>query len=166
MNGVGSSTSAVVAIAVLIGSTASGAVSKQGPAVTFQRADGGTVHLADYKGKVVLIDFWASWCQPCQTAFPALDALHRDLENRGVEVLAVNLDERRRDAETFLTAHPHTMTVLFDPAGTSPMAFGVRGMPSSFVLDRRGTIRYTHMGYTSDVAATYRQEIAELLSEH
>jgi cytochrome c biogenesis protein CcmG/thiol:disulfide interchange protein DsbE len=81
-------------------------------------------------------------------------------------VLAVNLDERRHDADTFLGAHPHRLTVLYDPKGVSPQAFGVKGMPSSFLIDRAGNIRFTHMGYTDNVDSSYRQEIAQLLSEH
>jgi cytochrome c biogenesis protein CcmG/thiol:disulfide interchange protein DsbE len=144
----------------------SASTSKPTPSVEVSTADGATVNLADYKGRIVLIDFWASWCPPCKTSFPALDVLYRQYRDRGVEVLAVDLDERRHDAETFLGAHPHSLTVLYDPKGVSPQAFGVKGMPSSFIVDRAGNIRFTHMGYSGDVAASYRQEINLLLSEH
>src|SRR5260221_1127281 len=93
------------------------------PNVALQTADGETVLLSAYKGKVVLVDFWASWCVPCKTSFPALDSLYTEYQRRGLEVLAVNLDERRRDAATFLGDHPHHLTVLFDPTGASPVAF-------------------------------------------
>jgi thiol-disulfide isomerase/thioredoxin len=141
-------------------------VARPTPNVAVSSADGVAVRLADYKGKVVLIDFWASWCPPCKTSFPALDAIFREYQEKGLEVLAVNLDEKRRDADTFLDAHPHRLTVLFDPKGISPTAFGVKGMPSSFLIDRAGNIRFTHMGYSGNVDGSYRQEIAQLLSEH
>ena len=141
------------------------APSRTAPDVTLRTAEGGTVRLTDYKGSVVIVDFWASWCVPCKTAFPALDALFREYHARGVEVLAVNVDERRRDADAFLAKLPHTRPVLFDPKGTSAEAFAVRGMPSSFIIDRNGVIRFTHIGYTSDVSSSYRREIAQLLSE-
>jgi peroxiredoxin len=140
--------------------------SKAAPDITIQTAQGAPARLGDYKGHVLLIDFWASWCAPCQTSFPALETLFREYQTRGVEILAVNLDERRRDADTFLRAHPHTMTIAFDPAGAAPRAFGVRGMPSSFLIDRTGTIRFTHMGYSGNIAEQYRQELTLLLSEH
>lgn len=162
----------VAAIAVVFGLasfavpsiTASSA--RETPNVSVHTGDGTTVRLADYKGKVVLIDFWASWCPPCKASFPALDAIYREFQGKGLQVLAVNVDERQHDAETFLAAHPHRLTVLFDPKGVAPEAFGVKGMPSSFLIDRAGTIRFTHMGYTGNVDASYRQEISQLLSEH
>jgi thiol-disulfide isomerase/thioredoxin len=162
----------IVPIAFTLGALAlsmpsiTASTSKPTPNVAVHTADGVTVRLADYKGKVVLIDFWASWCPPCKTSFPALDMLYRAYQAKGLEVLAVNLDERRQDADTFLDAHPHRLTVLYDPKGVSPQAFGVKGMPSSFLIDRAGNIRFTHMGYSGNVDDSYRQEIAQLLSEH
>ena len=139
--------------------------SRAAPNVTFQAADGSSVRLSEYKGRVVLIDFWASWCAPCKTSFPALDALYRAYESRGLQVLAVNLDERRRDADAFLRDHSHSMPVVFDLRGEAPKAFGVQGMPTSFVIDRTGAIRFTHTGYSANIGQQYRQEIDLLLSE-
>ena len=141
------------------------AVSRHAPDVTVQRIDGTPVHIADFKGKVVLVDFWASWCTPCKTSFPALDALYRELKPRGFDVLAINLDERRRDADTFLAAHPHVMPVAFDPRGEAPLAFKVHGMPTSVLIDRSGDIRYTHEGYSARIVDQYRREIRMLLEE-
>jgi thiol-disulfide isomerase/thioredoxin len=138
---------------------------KSVPSIALASADGTTVQLAAYTGKVLLVDFWASWCIPCKTSFPALDAMYREYQPRGLDVLAVNLDERRHDADAFLESHPYHMTVLFDPKGASPVAFGVQGMPSSFLIDKAGTIRFTHMGYSGNVAESYRREITQLLGE-
>lgn len=151
--------------AFVAASLPAGARTKPAPDIVLRTQDGAAVRLADLKGNVVLVDFWASWCPPCKASFPALDALYREYRDRGVEVLAINLDERQRDADAFLAEHPHTLTVLFDPKGTSAAAFGVQGMPSSFVIDRDGIIRFTHQGYTGNVDTSYRQELAHLLSE-
>jgi len=151
-------------IVLCVGVPATAAL-KTVPDVTLKTAAGDPVRLSELRGRVVLVDFWASWCVPCRTSFPALDAIYREYHDRGVAVLAVNLDERRRDADAFLSEFPHTMPVLFDPKGTSAEAFAVQGMPSSFVIDRSGNIRFTHVGYTADVAARYRSEIAQLLGE-
>jgi thiol-disulfide isomerase/thioredoxin len=138
---------------------------KAAPAVEWRDAGGGVVRMADTKGKVVLVDFWASWCPPCKESFPALEVLQRDYRARDVRVIAVNVDERQKDADAFLAAHPHQLLVVFDPHGESPKAFKVRGMPSSFVIDRAGNIRYTHQGYTQAVDAAYRREIDTLIAE-
>jgi thiol-disulfide isomerase/thioredoxin len=135
------------------------------PAVEWKALDGTTVRMVELKGKVVLVDFWASWCPPCKASFPALDVLQRDYRARGVQVIAVNVDEQKKDADAFLAEHPHQLLVVFDPRGASPKAFKVRGMPTSFVIDRRGDIRYSHQGYTANIDAAYRRELDALISE-
>jgi cytochrome c biogenesis protein CcmG/thiol:disulfide interchange protein DsbE len=156
-----------LAAAGLLMTAALGAADKvrMAPSVELHLADGAIVRPADFKGKVVLVDFWASWCPPCKTSFPELDTLYQSYRGRGLEVLAVNLDERRKDADAFLADHPHVMPVAFDPKGDSALAFAVRGMPSSIVIDRGGNIRFTHMGYSGKVLDSYREEINLLLSE-
>jgi len=158
--------SVVAALVVTMSSTwLTAAPPKPAPDVALQTADGDTVHMSDFKGKVVLVDFWASWCVSCKRSFPALDALYRDYQPRGFEVLAVNLDEKRQNADAFLDNYPHRMTVMFDATALSAQKFGVKAMPTSFLIDRAGMIRFTHVGYTADVAATYRQEIGKLVAE-
>lgn len=156
---------AAVALVLLAPGWLTAAPPKAAPALKAQDADGRMVELAALKGKVVLVDFWASWCVPCKTSFPAIDSLFKEYQPRGLEVLAVNVDERRGDADRFLGEHPHHLTVLFDPKGASPSAFGVKGMPSSFLVDKAGAIRFVHMGYSGDVDTAYRHEIIELLAE-
>jgi len=141
------------------------AAGRPAPAIALPSLDGSVKRLADLRGKVVLVDFWASWCGPCKASFPALDSLHRELRDRGFEVFAINVDERRRDADAFLAGRSPAMTILFDPKGSAPMAFNVRAMPSSAVIDRAGTIRYTHEGYSNKTLESYRREIATLLAE-
>jgi len=135
------------------------------PDITLTALDGSPLRLADTRGEVVLVDFWASWCPPCRTSFPALDALYRELHGRGLDVLAVNVDERASDADAFLATHPRAMPVFRDPKGEAAAAFRLAAMPTSFLIDRTGRIRYTHTGYTAAVADAYRQEIAALLEE-
>ena len=156
---------AAMAATVLGRGAVAAPVAAAAPAVQWSGPNGSVVRLADTKGKVVLVDFWASWCPPCKESFPALDTIQRDYRARGVEVIAVNVDERRQAAEAFLVAHPHQLLVVFDPHGESPKEFKVRGMPSSFVLDRRGDIRFSHQGYSQGVDAAYRRELDGLLAE-
>jgi thiol-disulfide isomerase/thioredoxin len=156
---------ALTAVSLLAGALISATGAQLAPAVLLHRADGATVRLEDFKGKVVLVDFWASWCVPCRASFPALDALYQRERNRGLEVLAVNVDEQRKAADAFLAGRPHVMPVMFDPKGESAQAFNVRGMPSSVLIDRTGHIRFTHMGYSTTVFDSYQREIDLLLSE-
>jgi cytochrome c biogenesis protein CcmG, thiol:disulfide interchange protein DsbE len=156
----------VVLCATSAGFPARAAAGRPAPEIALPAADGAITRLADLRGKVVLVDFWASWCAPCKVSFPALDGLYRDLHDRGFEVLAINVDQRRRDADAFLSGRSPAMTVLFDPKGASPRLFNVRAMPSSALIDRAGTIRFTHEGYTSKTLERYRRELATLLAEH
>jgi cytochrome c biogenesis protein CcmG/thiol:disulfide interchange protein DsbE len=135
------------------------------PALELTSADGKAIRIADLKGRVVLVDIWASWCAPCKSSFPALDALYAELHPKGLEVLAVNVDERRGDADEFLSHHPRQMTVLLDPKGQVPQAFGADAMPSSFLIDRQGNVRFRHTGFTPATLESYRGEIATLLDE-
>ena len=135
------------------------------PDVEMRDGHGRRVRLAEFKGKVVLVDLWASWCAPCKASFPVLDVLFREYRSRGVEVVAVNLDERRHDANTFLRAHPHQMLVTFDPRARLLKAFDAPGVPISYLIDREGMIRSTHLGDTVDSYAHIRHELDALLAE-
>jgi thiol-disulfide isomerase/thioredoxin len=156
---------AALALCLLLRAPVRGTETLPIPTVPLHKADGSIVHLSDYAGKVVLVDFWASWCVPCKASFPALDSLYQRNRSRGLEVLAVNVDEQRKAAEAFLAARPHEMPVIFDPKGEAATAFRIRAMPSSVLIDRSSQIRFTHAGYSTEVLSSYQREIELLLSE-
>ncbi|MEQ1908285.1 MAG: TlpA disulfide reductase family protein [Vicinamibacterales bacterium] len=135
------------------------------PPLTFTTLDGGTIESADLKGKVVVLDFWASWCIPCRKSFPEIDRLSKEFASKGVTVIAVNVDEQRKNADAFLSQYPHQVTVAFDSKGVSAKAFDLQGMPSSLIIDRSGRVRFRHMGYTDKTIAQFRTEIGQLLTE-
>src|SRR3982750_1373765 len=138
---------------------------KLAPSITMKALDGSTVRLSQTKGRVVLVDFWASWCVPCKASFPALNALAASMRERGVEIFAVTVDENRKDADAFLSGQPHSMRVLLDPEMTAAEAFKVDAIPTAFIIDRQGRIRYTHPGYTGEAIDIFRHEIDTLLEE-
>ncbi len=107
----------------------------------------GPVALDSLRGKVVLIDFWASWCVPCRQSFPWLRALHDRYPARTFEIVAINLDKDRDAADRFLEEFPAPFAVAFDPAGKTAESFKVKAMPSSFVVGPAGTILYAHTGF-------------------
>jgi thiol-disulfide isomerase/thioredoxin len=153
-------TIAVGAIAVLSANDA-----RMAPALSLPDRNGTEVTLQSLKGHVVLVDIWASWCPPCKAAFPAYDKLYREYRERGLEVLAVNVDDKRTAADRFLNGKEFVVRVLFDPKGTAPMGFQLRAMPTSYLVDKRGAIRFSHEGFTDKVLSQYRDEIAQLLVE-
>ena len=154
----------VLLTAALAASVSLGAQSPAPPLV-FPTAAGTPLALADLKGKVVLVDVWASWCPPCKAAFPHYDALYTEYRARGFEVYAINVDERRADADRFLAGRTFTIPVVFDPKGVAPEQLRLRGMPTSYLVDRRGVIRFTHEGFTDKDVSLYARRIETLLAE-
>jgi thiol-disulfide isomerase/thioredoxin len=138
---------------------------KPAPDIQLRTARGTTVRLSDFKGKVALVDFWASWCRPCVRSFPAIDGLYRKFRGRGLEVLAVNMDQRRRDADAFLSKVPHAVRIFFDVDGHALEAFALGGVPSLVLIDRLGNVRFVHAGYSDKIGDEVRPEIELLLSE-
>jgi thiol-disulfide isomerase/thioredoxin len=117
------------------------------------------------KGKVVLLDFWASWCGPCRQSFPWLNQMQQKYGAEGLVILAINEDEERADAEFFLKKYPAQFSLVFDKNGKLASQYQLQGMPTSILLDRKGQIRFSHAGFFQKKAAGYEQEIQQLLQE-
>ena len=121
--------------------------------------------LASLRGKVVYLDFWASWCGPCRVSFPQLEQMRQQLGPRGFEVLAVNVDEFEDDALRFLREIDVSYPVVRDGSGKSPGEWGIRGMPTGFLIDRHGRVRLVHQGYRKSDGDKLRSEVTRLLEE-
>jgi thiol-disulfide isomerase/thioredoxin len=106
-----------------------------------------TVSLAQLKGKVVYLDFWASWCGPCRQSFPWMNEMHAKYGAKGLVVLAINVDATTADAKKFLSETPAKFEITYDAKGVTPKAFGIRGMPTSYLIDRTGKVLSTHAGF-------------------
>lgn len=124
-----------------------------------------TVRLADFRGKPVYVDFWASWCAPCRQSFPWMNSLAGKFASHGLQVIAINLDAREEDARRFLAATPAQFIVAFDPAGTTPRSYGIKGMPSSVLVGADGRILLTHAGFRESDKAMLEKRIGTALAE-
>lgn len=127
--------------------------------------NGDALSLADLEGQVVLVDFWASWCGPCRESFPWMNAIQERYEADGLVVLGINLDQDATAADTFLKTVPAHFALARDPDTQLPDAFGLIGMPSSYLLDREGRIRATHTGFHTSRTDDYEAGIQQLLAE-
>jgi peroxiredoxin len=121
--------------------------------------------LQQFQGKVLYVDFWASWCPPCAKSFPFLNGLDRDLKGSGLQVIGVNLDQAPEDAKTFLAKYPANFTVAADANEKCAKDFDVKAMPSSYLVDRNGVIRHVHLGFRSGEAEELRALAEQLLAE-
>lgn len=121
------------------------------------------VDLLALKGRVVLVDFWASWCTPCRHSFPWLNDMQARYGARGLQVLAVNVDRQRADADKFLAAVPARFTVAFDAQGDTPKRFNVKAMPSSVLVGADGLVLQQHAGFRDDDKAGLEAAIVAAL---
>ncbi|MEQ1715028.1 MAG: TlpA disulfide reductase family protein [Hyphomicrobium sp.] len=122
--------------------------------------------LSQLPGKVLYVDFWASWCVPCAASFPFMNKLDKELSGKGLQVVAINLDEKPDDAKKFLAKHPVRFSIAVKANETCAKEFGVQGMPSSFIVDRKGVIRLVHPGFKPGDAGKLRSLVGQLLAEH
>ncbi len=125
----------------------------------------GSLDLAQYRGRVVYLDFWASWCGPCKQSFPWMEAMKDAYAAKGLAIVAVDLDHDRSDANRFLSRFHPGFDVIYDPKGVLAEHFKVQAMPTSVVIDRAGKLRYTHVGFTPADGAAYERQVEQLLSE-
>jgi cytochrome c biogenesis protein CcmG, thiol:disulfide interchange protein DsbE len=122
--------------------------------------------LASLRGKVVYLDFWASWCKPCRESFPWMNDVHAAYAGKDVVVVAVNVDQERALADAFLKAYPAEFQVVYDPDGRLAEQYRVVGMPSSFLIDRTGTVRFRHVGFRAADRDQLDGELHKLIAEH
>jgi len=120
--------------------------------------------LAALKGKVVYVDFWASWCEPCRESFPWMNDIQREFAKDGLVVIAVNVDHERDDAEQFLRKYAPQFKISYDPEGVVAERFHVKGMPTSFLLDRAGNVKASHAGFRPKDRAPLEEQIRSLLA--
>lgn len=125
----------------------------------------GPVRLADYKGKTVYLDFWASWCGPCRQSFPWMNEMQAKYGAQGLRVLGVNLDQKATDAQAFLKDNPAQFDLAFDAAGKTPRQYAVKGMPTSVLIGPDGKVLAVHVGFRAEQKAELEQKIKAALKD-
>jgi len=134
------------------------------PGLALPDARGSVVTLDKLRGQVVYVDFWASWCGPCRRSFPWMNEMQQKYGEKGLAIVAVNVDKKRADADKFLAQLPASFPVVFDEAGTSPAAFGVKGMPTSYLIDARGNVVVVERGFLEGSRGELEERIKALLA--
>jgi thiol-disulfide isomerase/thioredoxin len=132
------------------------------PALTLRDPSGREHRLADYRGKVVLVNWWATWCEPCRAEMPSFDRLQKRMDGRLV-VLAVNYGEGEARINDFLAKYPAALTVLMDRDGSVAKAWKARVLPTTFVVDPAGKVRYVAVGEIDADAPAFEQTLRKLL---
>jgi len=127
---------------------------------------GEALDLAPYRGKIVVVDFWASWCAPCRQSFPWLNTLQQRYGAEGLVIVGVNVDRERAQADRFLREVPAEFSIIYDPAGTLAEKYELMGMPSSFVFGPNGELLSTHIGFKNGARAERETELAALLHQY
>jgi len=135
------------------------------PAFTLSQLDGSQGALAQYKGQVVMVNFWATWCGPCQQEMPLLDQMYKKYKPAGFTLLGVNVEPKSGDALAFLKATPVSFPILFDTQSKVSTLYEVSGMPSTVIVDRKGNVRYVHHGYKPGDEGEYLDQIRSLMRE-
>ena len=156
---------AALAALTLAGTAAAVTVQDAAPDFTLKSLEGTNLRLEEYRGQVVLINFWASWCGPCRQEMPLLDRLHQRYVDTGFAVLGVNVEGEEAPARELIDKIPVTFPVLIDEGQLVSELYKLEAMPSTVVVDRDGVVRYIHRGYKPGDEAKYVEVVKELIRE-
>jgi peroxiredoxin len=156
---------ALTIVPVLAGSAPSLQAGAPAPAFELNSNSGKPVSLADLKGQIVLVNFWASWCGPCRQEMPILEQLNHQYRSKGVALIGVNVEPDSAAATAWLKATPVSFPILYDVDSKVSKLYEVQGMPNTVILDRKGIVRYIHRGYSPGAENEYLDQIRALIRE-
>ncbi|PIP78980.1 MAG: redoxin [Gammaproteobacteria bacterium CG22_combo_CG10-13_8_21_14_all_40_8] len=156
----------LLSLSILIGSGLHAAeVLDRAKDFTLLSREGKNIRLNEKIGNVVLINFWASWCGPCRQEMPKLENLYQKYKHLGVSIIGVNIDENTELSKNLLNDFPVNFTILYDPEAKVSEPYQVESMPSTYLIDKKGYLRFLHKGYQSGYEDEYDKQIKQLLRE-
>ncbi|VAW67653.1 hypothetical protein MNBD_GAMMA09-1480 [hydrothermal vent metagenome] len=127
--------------------------------------ENGIIRLSDFSGKLIYIDFWASWCRPCKNSFPWMIEMKQKFKDQPFEIIAINLDKDKSLAKKFMASQSINFPVAFDPQAKVAEKYGVEGMPSSYLIDLQGNMRIRYTGFWNKSKNDKEQTIKNMLNE-
>lgn len=136
---------------------------QKAPAFTLP-GDNKNISLKKLKGKVIYLDFWASWCDPCRKSFVWMNDMHARYEGKNFIIVAVNLDASKADAAKFLKKVPVNFDIAYDPEGSVAAKYNLKAMPTSYLIDKNGQLAFAHKGYREGDAKEIEKKIQQLLN--
>jgi len=154
-----------MALALMAGAAFAADAGGPAPSFTLSALTGQQAALSQYKGQVVMVNFWATWCGPCQQEMPLLDQMYKKYKPAGFTLIGVNVDKEAPAVKDLMSRKPVSFPVLLDPANQVSKAYHVDEMPSSVLIDRKGEIRYIHRGYRPGDENEYQDRIRQLIRE-
>lgn len=155
----------VVATLIISVSASAATAPTPAPDFTLKSSAGDNIRLSEQKGKVVMLNFWASWCGPCRQEMPLLDGIYKKYSKTGFVLLGINVEEDSTDAKKMLKNLNVTFPILFDSDNKLSNLYKLDAMPTSIIIDKKGKIRYIDRGYSPGDENKYRDQIMELLRE-
>jgi thiol-disulfide isomerase/thioredoxin len=155
----------LMVVTTVVLATANAAGDPPAPNFSLPARGGATVDLSQFKGQVVMINFWASWCAPCRQEMPLLESMYKKYKPLGFTLLGVNVEPDQKDAENFLKQTPVSFPVLFDAKSKVSGLYNVEGMPTTVFIDRKGNVRLLHESYKAGDENLYLDQIRTLLKE-
>jgi len=156
---------AAIPAAISLPAVANVAISQLAPDFSLPARGGKTLSLAQYRGQVVMLNFWATWCGPCRQEMPLLDAMYKKYKGLGFTLIGVNVEPDSDAAEAFLKKVPVSFPIAFDRDSQISKLYNVQGMPSSVIIDRKGKARIVHKGYKPGDENKYLDHIRALVRE-
>ena len=136
---------------------------EKAPGFSLPAEGGGTLSLESYKGKIVLLDFWASWCPPCRKELPVLQSVYKEFKDRGVVLIGISCDQDKEKGEAFVKENKLDFPIGYDSEGEVGKMYKVTSLPTLFILDREGTIQKVHIGMPPDLETLLKKELEAFL---